>query len=712
MSPHTLPAARPRLLWAGLPLLLSCVFFVNSCATARQLREDVREIEAEHEEAERRLAETPVSTALLDIARHQDGRRGTAAIGLWARHPSVDVRVAAYRALGLIGGEDAASRLAGGLEDEDPAVRRAAAFGFSLIWGWPMSKLQSRQLQERYAGLLDPTQDPEYRRAYVVARAELALAGDPEWSSELLEGEVDSDYFMGFALLCRARTLVGEGLPELPVLPVERVEAAGRDLTYALAQCGPAPTQRMSPELVDGLLKLTESSDGDRAVWAWRALSFFDAALVVDAMSEAVGSSAEPRRRLAALRAAARLGEGGLPVLRSSLALPESLLAVEASALLGRSAQPEAWDALAAALEGARALEHPAARVQLEALAQLSASPSSRGSTPVSDEMLTAALDSGDVLLRRAGLGLAIALAAEREDPEELEGILEGAGTTEDPGMGVVVALALAKRKEDVVEGALLERLGSEDVVVAAIAAQALGERGGDHVTQRLIEAWEGASAPDRWELREALVAGLLARDGVPTPLILGMREDENPHVRMAIFQHAIDQSDRADLGLAPQERPLPELPDASFGVGDVTGATVVTSAGSLEILLFPAVAPGAVHNFVSLSEQGFFDGLIFHRVVPDFVVQTGDPLGTGWGGPGYTIRDEFSNVPYLRGSVGMARSGKDTAGSQWFITHSRQPHLDRHYTHFGQLVSGWDALDAVEVGDHIESITIHRESP
>ena len=146
--------------------------------------------------------------------------------------------------------------------------------------------------------------------------------------------------------------------------------------------------------------------------------------------------------------------------------------------------------------------------------------------------------------------------------------------------------------------------------------------------------------------------------------------------------------------------------------MGDVRSATETTSAGDLELLLFPQVAPGAVSNFVQLAESGFYDEVVFHRVVADFVVQTGDPTGTGWGGPGYTIRDEFSEAPFLRGSLGMARSAKDTAGSQWFITHSRQPHLDRHYTHFGQLVSGWDVLDAIEVGDRVQSITIHRTAP
>ena len=93
---------------------------------------------------------------------------------------------------------------------------------------------------------------------------------------------------------------------------------------------------------------------------------------------------------------------------------------------------------------------------------------------------------------------------------------------------------------------------------------------------------------------------------------------------------------------------------------------------------------------------KGYFDGLSFHRLVPDFVVQGGDPRGDGEGGPGYTIRDELNQEPYLRGTVGMALAWRDTGGSQFFITHSPQPHLDARYTVFGRVVSGMDVVDAL----------------
>jgi len=113
------------------------------------------------------------------------------------------------------------------------------------------------------------------------------------------------------------------------------------------------------------------------------------------------------------------------------------------------------------------------------------------------------------------------------------------------------------------------------------------------------------------------------------------------------------------------------------------------------------------VDNFVTLARKGFFDGVAIHRVVPDFVVQDGDPRGDGEGGPGYTIRDELNERPYLRGTVGMALSGKDTGGSQFFITQSPQPHLDAKYTVIGRVVNGMDVVDRIQQNDVIRRIRV-----
>jgi cyclophilin family peptidyl-prolyl cis-trans isomerase len=129
------------------------------------------------------------------------------------------------------------------------------------------------------------------------------------------------------------------------------------------------------------------------------------------------------------------------------------------------------------------------------------------------------------------------------------------------------------------------------------------------------------------------------------------------------------------------------------------------TPRGTVTVRLACPLAPLTCLNFLNLAGQGFFDGLSFHRVVPDFVVQAGDPKGDGTGGPGYSIRDEINRLRYGRGVVGMALAGPDTGGSQFFITLSPQPHLDGGYTAFGEVIAGAEVLDKIQLGDRIEKV-------
>jgi cyclophilin family peptidyl-prolyl cis-trans isomerase len=140
---------------------------------------------------------------------------------------------------------------------------------------------------------------------------------------------------------------------------------------------------------------------------------------------------------------------------------------------------------------------------------------------------------------------------------------------------------------------------------------------------------------------------------------------------------------------------------------GHVATAIITTDRGTIRIALRGADAPLTVANFIELARRHYFDGLAFHRVVPNFVVQDGDPRGDGSGGPGYAIRDELNRLWYDRGAVGMALSGPDTGGSQYFLAHSPQPHLDGHYTVFGHILSGYEALDQIVQGDRISSIVV-----
>jgi peptidyl-prolyl cis-trans isomerase B (cyclophilin B) len=141
--------------------------------------------------------------------------------------------------------------------------------------------------------------------------------------------------------------------------------------------------------------------------------------------------------------------------------------------------------------------------------------------------------------------------------------------------------------------------------------------------------------------------------------------------------------------------------------------AAVITleKGGEIRMEFFPQDAPQTVENFITLAKKGFYDGLTFHRVVPDFVAQGGDPKGNGSGGPGYTIKAEFNKQKHVRGTVAMARSqDPDSAGSQFYICYGATPHLDGNYTVFGKVVSGMEQVDRIKQGDRMSAVAIVEE--
>ncbi len=137
--------------------------------------------------------------------------------------------------------------------------------------------------------------------------------------------------------------------------------------------------------------------------------------------------------------------------------------------------------------------------------------------------------------------------------------------------------------------------------------------------------------------------------------------------------------------------------------------ATLETDKGTIEIELYPAYAPKTVNNFVFLAREGFYDGVTFHRVIPNFMIQGGDPTGTGSGGPGYRFEDEFAGNPlrHETGVISMANAGPGTNGSQFFITHAPQPHLNLKHTVFGKVTQGQDVVNAIRQGDKMNKVTI-----
>jgi peptidyl-prolyl cis-trans isomerase B (cyclophilin B) len=141
------------------------------------------------------------------------------------------------------------------------------------------------------------------------------------------------------------------------------------------------------------------------------------------------------------------------------------------------------------------------------------------------------------------------------------------------------------------------------------------------------------------------------------------------------------------------------------------TGTITLEKGGEIRLEFYPEDAPKTVENFVTLAKKGFYNGLNFHRVVPDFVVQGGCPQGTGTGGPGYQIKAEFNKQKHVRGTLAMARSQHpDSAGSQFYICYGPTPHLDGQYTVFGRVVSGMEHVDRIKQGDKMTSVTITDE--
>lgn len=253
--------------------------------------------------------------------------------------------------------------------------------------------------------------------------------------------------------------------------------------------------------------------------------------------------------------------------------------------------------------------------------------------------------------------------------------------------------------------------LGHDDLPVAATAALTAMHAKMEHpaVGKAILLLWPRALRAQNWEVAGDVLTVLkkLKVDGAEVVFKEALASGQLAIARLG--QEGLRKPD----GLAP-EIPPTTLP--AFSASDVRGfappksglkAQVETDLGRFTMRLLPEVAPMTVKNFVTLANDGFFNGLTFHRVVENFVIQGGDPRGDGWGGPGYSIRCENNAEQYTTGTVGMALAGKDTAGSQWFVTHSAHPHLMGTYPVFARVIEGQGVVDAIMAGDIIRKITI-----
>ena len=299
----------------------------------------------------------------------------------------------------------------------------------------------------------------------------------------------------------------------------------------------------------------------------------------------------------------------------------------------------------------ARPIADPDARVRLEAVRLLAGMADSASAGPLPRERLAPLLLDRDPYVRAAALG----------------GLAGAARASE-------VAAVTQVYREALEDEAIDARLAALRVIARAWSR--------DSAAFGLIERGALAALPVSADpLEQAAV-----RDVTP----LATWRDRPHPVRAAAFYDSVV---RALI--------LPAV------AGRLPRARIVTERGALTLELFAFDAPLSVQNFLSLARKGYYANTRFHRVVPNFVAQDGDPRGDGNGGPGYAIRDEFNRRRYARGSVGMALDGPDTGGSQYFITHAAQPHLDGHYTVFARMVGGDAVLDAIVQGDRILRVEV-----
>ena len=258
-----------------------------------------------------------------------------------------------------------------------------------------------------------------------------------------------------------------------------------------------------------------------------------------------------------------------------------------------------------------------------------------------------------------------------------------------------------------------VSKLEAGDVITRAAAADILAELPPSAQTTRALSDAFAAATNDTQNDAALAIVGVLekSKDVTATTALLEAAKSADHLVRRRAIEALKNRPGVTVPAVGPvnSRNTRTDYVRAATRIGEQPKATLTTDKGVITIRFYPADAPLTVDSFIRLANAHFFDGLTFHRVVPNFVIQGGDPRGDGNGGPGYAIRCEINTLPYDVGAVGMALSGKDTGGSQFFITHSPQPHLDGGYTVFAHVVAGQEVVDRIERGDRIRTVTIEE---
>ncbi len=616
--------------------------------------------------------------------------------------PEGRVRRRAALALGRVGLPEAVEPLTGRLSDEESEIRQMAAFALGVI-----GDAAARPALLR--GLADP--NPLVRGRAAEA---LGLIGD----------RVDAA-----AVSAMVRGLVAGGAlaglqPDELGYPLAPPAEAARLGLYALARLGSyealaeavldaggQPVSRWWPvafalqrigdvRAAPALLTLMQTPGRFTAAFAARGLGVTRLPAGGALLRQVVEQRRADRTVIVqAIRALAAMQDGAaVPVLARLVAESDADLVLRSEALtaVGAIRSPDGLDLAVDLLSDPLPLLRGGA---LRALALID---------PEVFLLTLSGLDvDGDWTVRVALAGALGTLPPDRAGPRLVVMLRD-----RDPRTVSAVLNALVASKAPEAERALLEHLTADDVGVRAAAAAGLGELQSAAAVPALARAYRAGVADSTYVPRAAALAALDRIDAkAARPVLEDALKDREWAVRVRAAA-LLRASGTTELPTpirpavpprpveSPEWRPLLAPPFSPH-------AFIETDRGTIEIELAILDAPQTVTNFIALARKAFFNGLAIHRVVPDFVVQGGDPRGDGEGGPGYTIRDELNERPYLRGTVGMALDWEDTGGSQFFITHSPQPHLDARYTVFGHVVSGMEVVDQTAPWDVIRRVRI-----
>ena len=622
------------------------------------------------------------------LVRIEDTRRvDSAFLDSALRSPSARLRRAAAFTTGRVGARQHVTALRRLAADHDASVASAAMYALGLLRDTAAAALAAAALRSA----------PEPSAAAAWLLGEIGDSG----RAPLLAAATDAGlpaHRRRAALLALARLRPVPGAPLLPLLADADSGIAWR-AAYVVARARDASAVR-------AMISATRSPHADVRDYAARGLT---RSLAGDSLGppalEALGRLARdpsPRVRVTAVRVLGAYGQGAAPALNAAMRDPDPSVRVTAAAFahVALDSSARSWE-LAWLADTAfvvrRALAESGTRRGMLRDAWMAWSTD----TSWRRRAAAAALD---------GLGPAAAalgrLGRHTADPD---------GRVRAAAIEALSPLADSTGVAPAVRQRLRDALRDSDFVVRSTALGALAKGASAADLAAAIASYELARRDADLDARLAfwvLADSVLRRSGPRLPDSV-----ETALARLPRPADPLERSRAAGIGrfrawldgTSPAKADdwyLARARDALASRRPV--ARIVTERGTMELELFPAEATMTVHNFVSLARRGYFDGQRFHRVVPNFVVQAGDPRGDGNGGPGYAIRDELNPHRYERGTLGMALSGPNTGGSQWFVTHSAQPHLDGGYTVFGALRQGGDVLDRIVQGDRIVRITIH----